>query len=769
MPQLLMTNPHDQPPSSTTSGVSSSHASAPVTPPSASLAPPQLAVTTGSFSGLPSVSAYTTQSAQQHSYFSDPLHSPVSACPSQSNSSSSEGKAPATPPYGQFPSKLKSLFRLSGWGTKDQGEGYRSNPSTAPHVMAHTAPYPSVGDASHRQEFSHYHPTAPSPASSPSSTVTTNGSSRTPISYGFPSAPSPLKDSFSSSLISLSSSRINGHDGPTASGHNSPTVSTQRLPSLLGIGDLHSHSVMDPGQERSPPGQLRRTQSDQLLSKYLVSSPSSAGNPLCVDYSSQTVSHQASASLTYPMSTTRTCPPSTKAPQSPGFLLPPAMRRTYSAISCRVQKATVGPKSFTPIKLLGKGDVGKVYLVRRNDTQKLYAMKVLSKTEMIRRKKIKRVLTEQEILTTVNHPFIVTLYHSFQSKQRLYFCMEYCLGGEFFRVLQNRPGKCLPEDHARFYAAEVTCALEYLHLMGFVYRDLKPENILLHDSGHIMLTDFDLSKQSSPPAAPMIIYNSSGFVIRNEQPALDTRACIAHLRTNSFVGTEEYIAPEVINGCGHTSAVDWWTLGIFIFEMLFGFTPFKGSNRQSTFRHVLKNEVAFPFSPPAQTVTTQAKGIIRRLLCKNEKKRLGSRAGASDVKCHPFFRDIKWALLRHMKPPIIPDRSDLTRWLKQHDEQQQLRKMAEDDDAVASMVGSPTVANMDGRSNPGAALSLDMANEDAIPDPTPLDSHREFLGFNSLTIVHDDEEEYDSSVYSHADDEDTTVHSISMDQHQVIH
>jgi protein-serine/threonine kinase len=101
---------------------------------------------------------------------------------------------------------------------------------------------------------------------------------------------------------------------------------------------------------------------------------------------------------------------------------------------------------------------------------------VLSKKEMVARKKIKRALTEQEILATSNHPFIVTLYHSFQSEEYLYFCMEYCMGGEFFRALQSRPGKCLPEDGARFYAAEVTAALEYLHLMGFIYRDLKPES-----------------------------------------------------------------------------------------------------------------------------------------------------------------------------------------------------------------------------------------------------------------------------------------------------
>ena len=145
------------------------------------------------------------------------------------------------------------------------------------------------------------------------------------------------------------------------------------------------------------------------------------------------------------------------------------------------------------IKLLGKGDVGRVYLVREKKTNKLFAMKgkilllmpstssdrvvtVLSKAEMIERKKIKRALTEQEILATSNHPFIVTLHHSFQSDDYLYFCMEYCMGGEFFRALQTRPGKCLPEDGSRFYAAEVVAALEYLHLMGFIYRDLKPES-----------------------------------------------------------------------------------------------------------------------------------------------------------------------------------------------------------------------------------------------------------------------------------------------------
>jgi protein-serine/threonine kinase len=176
-------------------------------------------------------------------------------------------------------------------------------------------------------------------------------------------------------------------------------------------------------------------------------------------------------------------------------------------------------------------------------------------------------------------------------------------------ALQTRPNKCVDEDAARFYAAEVTAALEYLHLMGFIYRDLKPESrfswlglfdsdsnlhsdILLHQSGHIMLSDFDLSKQSDSGGAPTMILGRSGT--SSSLPAIDTKSCIADFRTNSFVGTEEYIAPEVIKGNGHTSAVDWWTLGILIFEMLYGTTPFKGRNRNQTFQNILKEDVGFP-------------------------------------------------------------------------------------------------------------------------------------------------------------------------------
>ncbi|KAK0231093.1 AGC/RSK protein kinase [Armillaria fumosa] len=328
-----------------------------------------------------------------------------------------------------------------------------------------------------------------------------------------------------------------------------------------------------------------------------------------------------------------------------------AFRRTYSSNSIKVRQVEVGPSSFVKVKLLGKGDVGKVYLVREKKSGKLFAMKVLSKKEMIERKKIKRALTEQEILATANHPFIVTLHHSFQSPLYLYFCMEYCMGGEFFRALQTRPGKCLPEDSARFYAAEVTAALEYLHLMGFIYRDLKPENILLHQSGHIMLSDFDLAKQSNDVGAmPAMVHSETNGV-----PLINTMSCTANFRTNSFVGTEEYIAPEVILAQGHTAAVDWWTLGILIYEMIYATTPFKGQERSDTFNNIRLISVHFRESPK---VSGAGKDCITRLLDKNERTRLGSRSGASEVKQHKWFAKINWGLLRNTRPPIVPSSSN---------------------------------------------------------------------------------------------------------------
>lgn len=393
---------------------------------------------------------------------------------------------------------------------------------------------------------------------------------------------------------------------------------------------------------------------------------------------------------------------------------PPA-QRTYASNSIKVKALNVEPSSFITLKLLGKGDVGRVYLVKHKASEKLFAMKVLSKKEMIRRNKVKRALAEQEILASSNHPFIVTLYHSFQSENHLYLCMEHCLGGEFFRALQSRPGKCLTEDESKFYAAEVTCALEYLHLMGFIYRDLKPENVLLHHTGHIMLTDFDLSKQTFSSGRPTMLKSGFNFSLRSKdsQPTIDTKSCTGHFRTNSFVGTEEYIAPEVIKGTGHTSTVDWWTLGIFLYEMIYGVTPFKGSDRNSTFSKILKVDPTFPVTPHGQTVTSNCKSFIKKLLNRDEFRRLGCKAGASDVKFHPFFKSLNFALLRNMTPPIIPPQS-----IPEYDRLSSLN---------TSQIYLTSQKDRDGN-------SIDIENENLVLDNNITNP---FSDFGSVTLAHE--------------------------------
>ncbi|GMM28916.1 putative serine/threonine protein kinase [Martiniozyma asiatica (nom. inval.)] len=399
--------------------------------------------------------------------------------------------------------------------------------------------------------------------------------------------------------------------------------------------------------------------------------------------------------------------------------------RNYSSNSISVTDVEVGPSSFEKLKLLGKGDVGKVYLVREKSNRRLFAMKILNKKEMVERNKIKRVLAEQEILATANHPFIVSLYHSFQSENHLYLCLEYCMGGEFFRALQSRKSRCINESDARFYAAEVIAALEYLHLMGFIYRDLKPENILLHESGHIMLSDFDLSKRSDNASNPQLLtqkYNA---------PQLDTNACINGYRTNSFVGTEEYIAPEMIWGKGHTSVLDWWTVGIFIYEMIFGITPFKGSTRNQTFSNILKQDVQFPDYAYS---SSNGKNLIRRLLIKDENKRIGSKSGASEIKVHPWFKNTQWALLRNQKPPITPK---IIRGINDGVGNQSVNGNGANESNAGNLSGSKSASNLRTQTQPsmssmGTLRSKRITSININDDP--------FKNFSSISVHHNGDE-----------------------------
>nr|GEW79875.1 serine/threonine-protein kinase D6PKL1-like [Tanacetum cinerariifolium] len=304
-------------------------------------------------------------------------------------------------------------------------------------------------------------------------------------------------------------------------------------------------------------------------------------------------------------------------------------------------------KHFRQIKRLGCGDIGSVYLSELIGTRSYFAMKVMDK---------------------------------------------YCPGGDLHAIRQKQPGKFFPEHAARFYVAEVLLALEYLHMLGIIYRDLKPENVLVREDGHIMLSDFDLSlrcvvnprlvrfanpvvepKSSSSCVLPGCIEPSCMFqpscfgprfmskqkkekrykteIYNQVIPLPELIAEPTNARSMSFVGTHEYLAPEIIKGEGHGSAVDWWTFGIFLYELLYGKTPFKGASNRATLFNVVGHPLKFPETP---SVSFAARDLIRGLLVKEPQQRLAYRRGATEIKQHPFFQSVNWALIRCATPPDVP-------------------------------------------------------------------------------------------------------------------
>ncbi|PIN25407.1 putative serine/threonine protein kinase [Handroanthus impetiginosus] len=375
----------------------------------------------------------------------------------------------------------------------------------------------------------------------------------------------------------------------------------------------------------------------------------------------------------------------------------------WEALNCvRKQHGSLGMRQFKLLKKLGGGDIGTVYLSELIGTSCLFAVKVMDNDFLTSKKKMLRAQTEKEILEILDHPFLPTLYAHFTTNKFTCLVTEYCPGGDLHVLRQKQLTKSFPERAARFYVAEVLLALEYLHMLGVVYRDLKPENILVREDGHIMLSDFDLSlrcptnptllKSSSPIAEPPKKISSpcsdsscidpfcldpswqlSCFTPRFLSAASKTRKLKYELtaqiiplpqlvveptnaRSNSFVGTYEYLAPEIIKGEGHGSAVDWWTFGILFYELLYGRTPFKGSNNEETMSNVASQCLKFPQRP---MVSSHARDLIRRLLKKEPDNRLGSAKGAAEIKQHPFFESVNWALIRCETPPEVPKSFDV--------------------------------------------------------------------------------------------------------------
>lgn len=287
----------------------------------------------------------------------------------------------------------------------------------------------------------------------------------------------------------------------------------------------------------------------------------------------------------------------------------------------------VGLEDFAFLKLLGKGAYGKVFQARKirgPHAGKLFAIKSVNKSRIVSSQTdMRHTKAERDVLVRTDHPFIVKLQYAFVTKTRLYLVQEFCRGGELFRRMEVE--RMMLEDHARFYLSEIVCALEYLHDRDIVYRDLKTENVMLDQHGHVKLIDFGLSKL--------------GMTEGN--------------LTNTFCGTVEYMAPEVVaRSPGYTKPADWWSFGIFTFDLLTGRSPFHSyKGKVETKDRIMKGK----FQPPA-FLTPAAIDLIRRLLRRPVDKRLGSVNGARDVKNHEFFNEVCWETVinKGYEPPFVP-------------------------------------------------------------------------------------------------------------------
>ena len=297
---------------------------------------------------------------------------------------------------------------------------------------------------------------------------------------------------------------------------------------------------------------------------------------------------------------------------------------TLSAETVNRTSEKIGPQCFDLLKVLGKGGFGKVFQVRKRtgaDKNKIFAMKVLKKAAIVRSKKgTIHTKSERSILEAINHPSIVSLHYAFQTDHKLYLILEYLSGGELFTLLERE--RVFLEDAASFYLGEITLALGHLHTNGIIYRDLKPENIMLNSKGHVVLTDFGLSKES--------LYGDA--------------------TTHTFCGTVEYMAPEILQKKGHCKSVDWWSLGTLAYDMLTGAPPFCAENMKKTIDKILRAKLVF-----LGYITVDARDLIKRLLERHPPNRLGSGTeDAAPIKNHPFFRNMDWEALRtqRIEPPF---------------------------------------------------------------------------------------------------------------------
>ncbi|KAL5502261.1 hypothetical protein EMCRGX_G009006 [Ephydatia muelleri] len=317
----------------------------------------------------------------------------------------------------------------------------------------------------------------------------------------------------------------------------------------------------------------------------------------------------------------------------------------------RLRRSRLGKKDFKILKIIGRGAFGEVALVQKIDTGHVYAMKILRKSDMLEKEQIAHAKAERDILVEADNPWVVKMYYSFQDAINLYLIMEFLPGGDMMTLLMKKD--ILSEDVTRFYMTEAVLAIDSIHELGFIHRDIKPDNLLLDARGHIKLSDFGLCTGLKRAHRTEFYRDLSSVDITDPQETrrfAQTWKKTRRDRAYSTVGTPDYIAPEVFMQQGYTRVVDYWSLGVIMYEMLIGFPPFCSEKPQDTYRKIMNWKQHLVFSPELPPVSADAENLIRRFLC-DAKERLGQ--SVQEIQAQPFFKATDWEHIRD-RPAAIP-------------------------------------------------------------------------------------------------------------------